>query len=69
MIFWLYLYFLDIIYSFKYSCPNILHKRSPCTFYKGMSVVLSHTQPQIEAVKFENGNGQFAHGLRGVVSI
>ena len=33
IIFWLYLYFLDILYFFKYSCTNILHRRSPCTFY------------------------------------
>ena len=31
--FWLYLYFLNILYFFKYSCTNIFHKRSLCTFY------------------------------------
>ena len=31
--FWLYLYFLNIIYFFKYSCTNIFHRRSLCTFY------------------------------------
>ena len=30
---WLYLYFLDILYLCKYSCTNILHRRSLCTFY------------------------------------
>ena len=33
IIFWLYLYFLNILYFFKYSCTNILHRRSLCTFY------------------------------------
>ena len=33
IMFWLYLYFLNILYFFKYSCTNILHRRSPCTFY------------------------------------
>ena len=32
--FWLYLYFLNILYFFKYSCTNIFHRRSLCTFYK-----------------------------------
>ena len=27
-LFWLYLYFLNIIYFFKYSCTNIFHRRS-----------------------------------------
>ena len=31
--FWLYLYFLNILYFFKYSCTNIFHRRSLCTFY------------------------------------
>ena len=31
--FWLYLYFLNILYFFKYSCTNIFHRRSFCTFY------------------------------------
>ena len=33
IIFWLYLYFLNIIYFFKYSCTNIFHRRSLCIFY------------------------------------
>ena len=33
IIFWLYLYFLNIIYFFKYSYTNIFHRRSLCTFY------------------------------------
>ena len=33
IIFWLYLYFLNILYFFKYSCTKIFHKRSLCTFY------------------------------------
>ena len=32
--FWLYLYFLNILYFFKYSCTNIFHRRSLCTFCK-----------------------------------
>ena len=31
--FWLYLYFLIILNFFKYSCTNIFHRRSLCTFY------------------------------------
>ena len=31
--FWLYLYFSNILYFFKYSCTNIFHRRSLCTFY------------------------------------
>ena len=33
VIFWLYLYFLNILHSFKYSCTNFFHRRSLCTFY------------------------------------
>ena len=33
IIFWLYLYFLNILYFFKYSCTKIFHRRSLCTFY------------------------------------
>ena len=33
IIFWLYLYFLNILYFSKYSCTNIFHRRSLCTFY------------------------------------
>ena len=33
IIFWLYLYFLNILYFFKYSCTNIFHRRSLYTFY------------------------------------
>ena len=33
ILFWLYLYFLNILYFFKYSCINIFHRRSLCTFY------------------------------------
>ena len=33
IIFWLYLYFLNILYFFKYSCTNIFHRCSLCTFY------------------------------------
>ena len=32
--FWLYLYFLNILYFFKYSCTNIFQRRSLCTFYQ-----------------------------------
>ena len=30
----LYFYFLNILYFFKYSCTNIFHRRSLCTFYE-----------------------------------
>ena len=33
IIFWLYLYFLNILCFFKYSCPNTFHRSSLCTFY------------------------------------
>ena len=33
IIFRLYLYFLNILYFFKYSCTIIFHRRSLCTFY------------------------------------
>ena len=33
IIIWLYLHFLNILYFFKYSCTNIFHRRSLCTFY------------------------------------
>ena len=33
IIFWLYLYLLNILYFVKYSCTNIFHRRSRCTFY------------------------------------
>ena len=33
IIFWRYLYFLNILYLFKYSYTNIYHRRSLCTFY------------------------------------
>ena len=33
IIFWLYLYLLNILYFFKYCCTNIFHRRSLCTFY------------------------------------
>ena len=33
IIFWLYPYFLNILYFFKYSCTNIFHRHSLCTFY------------------------------------
>ena len=32
--FWFYLYFLNILYFFKYSCTNIFHTHSLCTFYR-----------------------------------
>ena len=33
IIFWLYLYFLNILYFFKYPCTNIFHRRFLCNFY------------------------------------
>ena len=33
IMFMLYLYFLIILYFFKYFCTNIFHRRSLCTFY------------------------------------
>ena len=37
IIFWLYLYFLNILFFFKYSCTNIFLRRSLCTFYWDIS--------------------------------
>ena len=37
IIFLLYLYFLNIFNFFKYSCINIFHRRSLCTFYMAKS--------------------------------
>ena len=34
IIFWLYLYFINNLYFFKYSCTNIFHRRSLYTFYQ-----------------------------------
>ena len=34
----LYLYFLNILYFFKYSSTNIFHRRSLCTFYEATKV-------------------------------
>ena len=39
IIFWLYLYLLNILYFFKYSCTNIFHRRSVCTFYSDAYVL------------------------------
>ena len=36
--FWLYLYFSNILYFFKYSCTNIFHRRSRCTFNSNITV-------------------------------
>ena len=36
--FWLYLYFLNIPYFFKYSCSNIFHRRSLCAFYSNRNL-------------------------------
>ena len=44
IIFWLYLYFLNILYFFKYSCTNIFHRRSLCTFYYGIISYLITTK-------------------------
>ena len=33
IIFWLYLYFLNSLYFFKYSCTNIFHRHSLFNFY------------------------------------
>ena len=38
IIFWLYLYFLNILYFFKCSCTNIFQRRSLCTFYLHCSI-------------------------------
>ena len=43
--FWRYLYFLNILYLFKYPCTNIFHRRSLCTFYwKYVYVIRKDTQ-------------------------
>ena len=34
IILWLYLYFLNILYFFKYYCTNIFHRHNVCTFYQ-----------------------------------
>ena len=34
--FWLYLYFQNVLYFFKYSCTNIFHRRSLYTFYQNL---------------------------------
>ena len=39
IIFLLYLYFLNSLYFFKYSCTNIFHRRSLCTFYYIIRVI------------------------------
>ena len=49
---WLYLYFLNILYFFKYSCTNIFHRRSPYTFYHhrcNMAFIepMHHNKPNI----------------------
>ena len=50
IIFWLYLYFLNILYLFfKHSCTNIFHRRSLCTCYSNrlninFYVLLCHCQ-------------------------
>ena len=36
----LYLYFLNILYFFKYSCTNIFHRRSLYTFYGILGIIL-----------------------------
>ena len=43
--FWLYLYFLNFLYFFKYFCTNIFHMRSLCTFhmvYNYLSILYLH---------------------------
>ena len=42
IIFWLYLYFLNILYFIKYSCTNIFHRRSLCTFWNSVDDATSH---------------------------
>ena len=52
--FWLNLYFLNILYFFKYSCTNIFHRRSPCTFYHNIlhynDVIMSAMASQITSL-------------------
>ena len=45
IIFWFYLYFLNILYFFKYSCTNIFHRRSLCNFYSMMMLREIHSAP------------------------
>ena len=39
--FWLYLYYLNILYFFKYSCTNIFHRHGLCTFYNSIPSALA----------------------------
>ena len=39
IIFWLYFYFLNILYFLKYTCTNIFHRSSLCTFYMDLKVI------------------------------
>ena len=41
IIFWLYLYFSNIRYFFKYSCTSIFRRRSLCTSY-GLTLITPH---------------------------
>ena len=36
----IYLYLLNIVYFFKYSCTNIFHRRSLCTFYGTNRIII-----------------------------
>ena len=65
IIFWRYLYFLNIyFYFFKYCGTNIFHRRSSCTFYR-MSYLLGtdldrlSTRQQLDSTKINHG--RFSH--------
>ena len=45
IIFLLYLFFLNVLYFFKYSCTNIFHRRSLCTFYSTTLINMQDSLP------------------------
>ena len=68
IIFWLYLYFLNILYFFKYSCTNIFHRCSLCTFYSNrpVSYIPQCTSPISHTAAFRNWNVQIS-SINGVL--
>ena len=52
IMFWLYFYFLNILYFFRYSCTNIFHRRTPCTFYYKSYIFQNEIFPYISLWAF-----------------
>ena len=48
---WLYLYFLNILYFFKYSCTSIFHRRSLCTFYTYIDICDTNDKSHINVLR------------------